>query len=226
MGEHLIRGDNSMGKSILVTGFAPFGGESINPSFEAVKNLPDCISGVRIVKRELPVTYAGAPKILKELIEAETGADQLDANPLLAVICFGQAGRSDTIRIEQLAVNEMTSKSPDNDGVLHNGDKIAEHGPDSYETTLPTDTLIAALTGAQLPASRSFDAGKYVCNTIFYNLMGLAAEHDIPQAGFVHVPYAQCQVQGKADGTPFMTQEAINEAVRVIINEVVTNAGK
>lgn len=31
---------------ILVTGFDPFGGEKVNPAFEAVKMLPDKIAGV------------------------------------------------------------------------------------------------------------------------------------------------------------------------------------
>lgn len=35
---------------ILVTGFDPFGGESTNPAIEAVKQLPDEISGAHIVK--------------------------------------------------------------------------------------------------------------------------------------------------------------------------------
>ncbi len=36
---------------VLVTGFDPFGGESINPAYEAVKMLPDEIAGAQIIKR-------------------------------------------------------------------------------------------------------------------------------------------------------------------------------
>lgn len=32
---------------ILLTGFDPFGGETVNPAFEAVKLLPDTIAGCR-----------------------------------------------------------------------------------------------------------------------------------------------------------------------------------
>lgn len=210
-----------MGKVVLVTGFAPFGGETINPSFEAVRHLPDVIGDVRIVKKELPVTYDGAPKALRKFVDDLTASDML-----LSVICFGQAGRSDSVRIEQRAVNEMNAKSPDNDGVTHSGDKIALQEPEEYGTTLPTDEIISALTKAQIPASQSHDAGKYVCNTIFYTLMGIAAEQKIACAGFVHVPYAESQVQGKPEGTPFMTQDMINRAVQVVVTTTVKNANR
>ena len=38
---------------ILVTGFDPFDGADTNPSYEAVKNLPDTIAGYDIVKAEI-----------------------------------------------------------------------------------------------------------------------------------------------------------------------------
>lgn len=39
---------------LLVTGFDPFGGESVNPAYEAVKLLPDIIKGAQIIKLEIP----------------------------------------------------------------------------------------------------------------------------------------------------------------------------
>ncbi|MFC2376999.1 MAG: hypothetical protein ACFNLS_03465, partial [Lancefieldella sp.] len=41
--------------TILVTGFQPFGGEKINPAWEAVRALPDTIAGANVVKLEIPV---------------------------------------------------------------------------------------------------------------------------------------------------------------------------
>ena len=49
---------------ILVTGFEPFGGESVNPSWMAVERLPDTLDGAEIVKRRLPVVYFRALDIL------------------------------------------------------------------------------------------------------------------------------------------------------------------
>lgn len=42
---------------ILVTGFAPFGGEAINPSYEAVQQLPDILDDTHIIKMEIPVAF-------------------------------------------------------------------------------------------------------------------------------------------------------------------------
>ena len=43
---------------VLVTGFDPFGGERVNPAYEAVKALPDTLDGAQIYKRELPTAFA------------------------------------------------------------------------------------------------------------------------------------------------------------------------
>ena len=45
---------------ILLTGFDPFGGETVNPAFEAVKLLPDTIAGAEIVKQEVPTEFIRA----------------------------------------------------------------------------------------------------------------------------------------------------------------------
>lgn len=42
---------------VLLTGFDPFGGESVNPAFEAIKLLPDTIAGAEIVKVEIPTEF-------------------------------------------------------------------------------------------------------------------------------------------------------------------------
>ena len=42
---------------LLVTGFDPFGGESVNPAYEAVKLLPDIIEGAQIIKLEIPTVF-------------------------------------------------------------------------------------------------------------------------------------------------------------------------
>ena len=44
-------------KKVLITGFDPFGGETINPAYEAVKLLPDEIAGAKIIKKEIPTVF-------------------------------------------------------------------------------------------------------------------------------------------------------------------------
>ena len=42
---------------VLLTGFDPFGGESVNPAFEAIKLLPSTIAGAEIVYVEIPTEF-------------------------------------------------------------------------------------------------------------------------------------------------------------------------
>ena len=69
--------------NLLITGFAPFGRETVNPSYEAVKLLPDHIGGIKITKAEMPVSFAASGPALK----AAMARHRPDA-----VLCVGQAG--------------------------------------------------------------------------------------------------------------------------------------
>lgn len=51
---------------VLITGFDPFGGESINPALEAVKALPDTIAGAEIIKLEIPTVFRKSLEKLKK----------------------------------------------------------------------------------------------------------------------------------------------------------------
>ncbi|MHB2275367.1 MAG: pyroglutamyl-peptidase I family protein [Enterococcus faecalis] len=68
---------------VVVTGFDPFGGEEINPAFEAVKKLPAEIAGAEIIKVEVPTVFGTSGEKVAEAIETH----QPDM-----VICVGQAG--------------------------------------------------------------------------------------------------------------------------------------
>lgn len=69
---------------ILVTGFEPFDGETVNPALEAVKGLPERIGDAEIVKAEIPVVFGRAGEKLAEAVAACTPD---------IVLCIGQAGR-------------------------------------------------------------------------------------------------------------------------------------
>ena len=68
---------------ILVTGFMPFGGETVNPAYEAVRRLPAQIAGADIATVEIPVVYKKGPAAVEAAIDAE--------KPDM-VLCVGQAG--------------------------------------------------------------------------------------------------------------------------------------
>ena len=113
---------------ILITGFAPFGGETINPSYEAVRLLPDEIAGHTIKKQELPVTFQEAPVLLAEKVRA------IRPDVLISV---GQAGGRPDITPERVAINLMDARIPDNDGFSPVDIPVEKDGETAYFTTLP-----------------------------------------------------------------------------------------
>lgn len=124
---------------ILVTGFDPFGGESINPAYEAVKLLPDCIGGAAIVKQLIPTSFLRSGRVLEEAIECVRPE---------AVVCIGQAGGRAAITPERLAVNLMDSTSPDNDGFIPTDIPVCADGENAYFSTLPVKEMAAAIKEA------------------------------------------------------------------------------
>ena len=54
---------------VLITGFDPFGGESINPALEAVKMIPENIEGAQVIKLEIPTVFRKSLEKIEEKIE-------------------------------------------------------------------------------------------------------------------------------------------------------------
>jgi pyroglutamyl-peptidase len=197
---------------VLVTGFEPFGGETINPSAKLVEALstappPD----IHLETAVLPVAYARTADALRAVVHA--------ASPDLA-ICFGQAEGRTGISIERFAHNLDRPDRPDNDGVS-SGVEIDPDGPVAYRSTLPVAEIVAALHEEGIPARESRDAGGFLCNHVFYVLMQ-TLERERPQArgGFVHVPLLPEQALD-ADAAS-MPLEVLVQAARVAIAAAVS----
>lgn len=172
---------------ILVTGFAPFGGETINPSYEAVKLLPDEIDGCQIIKYEVPVSYDACHSVLDWMISLHHPD---------AVVCLGQAKGRTAITPEMVAINLKHSVMPDNSGVSYWDKPVIPDGPAAYFTTLPVRQMVNDLKEAGLPGFVSYSAGTYVCNCLMYNLLHiLSGEQPQVKAGFIHVPYSKEQMR-------------------------------
>ena len=178
----------------LVTGFNAFGGDSINPSFEAVRRLPARIGKLDVVTAELPTSFARASRKLLALI-ARVQPD--------IVLGVGLAADRPAISVERIAVNLSDARIADNDGVLTfsavdllrldgvqpREKPVIARAPDAYFSTLPVTNIVDALGRAGLRAEISMSAGTFVCNHVFYVLMHAAAKGNrAVRAGFVHVP--------------------------------------
>ena len=94
---------------VLVTGFDPFGGEAVNPAFEAVKLLPDQIAGAQIIKLEIPTVFTRSARVVEQAME--------EHKPDI-VIDVGQAGGRSCMTVEKVAINLAEARIPDNDGEL------------------------------------------------------------------------------------------------------------
>ena len=197
---------------ILVTGFTPFGGESVNPAWLAVQALPEKIGEHVIDKAEIPTAFAASRQVITERINALRPD---------AVICIGQAGGRDAVTIERVAINVMDASIPDNDGDQPMDEPVVPGAPAAYFATLPIKKMVEAIRASGLPARISNTAGTYVCNTLMYHVLHHAAEKAPSMlGGFIHVPYVTEQVQGKPAGTPAMPLEDIVRALALAIEVV------
>ena len=164
----------------LVTGFEPFGGDSVNASLEAVRRLPQNAGKLEIATAVLPTSYA------RSLAALEAAIARVEPE---IVLCVGQAGGRAALCVERVAVNLQDAEIADNDGARPVDTPVVAGGPAAYLSTLPVRAAIEGLRAQALPAQLSMSAGGFVCNHVFYGLMHLAAtgKHRF-RAGFLHVP--------------------------------------
>jgi len=194
--------------SILLTGFEPFDGETVNPSWQAVlraQALWDGPEDLQIV--ELPVDVEACDRAL---------AGALDRLSPDLVIAVGQAGGRSGVSLERVALNVDDARIPDNAGFQPIDAAIVTLGPEAYFSTLPIKACVQALRQAGIPASVSQTAGTYTCNHVFYRLMHtLRAENPGARGGFMHIPYSPGQVV--ADDRPSMSVELATLALLAIV---------
>jgi len=199
----------------LVTGFDPFGGESINPAYEAVKNMNSQISGCDVVKQELPTVFYKSLEVLEAAIERE--------RPDI-VICVGQAGGRYGISLERVGINLDEARIKDNDGQAPKGTPIKAEGKNAYFSTLPNKAILKEMVEAKIPSVLSYSAGTYVCNHVLYGLMHtIETKYPNIKGGFIHVPFLPEQVMDKKN-MPYMSLDMITRGLELAVKASVENA--
>ncbi|MBD8498966.1 pyroglutamyl-peptidase I [Paenibacillus arenosi] len=194
-------------KKLLITGFDPFNGEEINPSWEAVRTLDGHQIGAYQVKvLLLPTTFQRSGELLKEVA--------LNGTPDV-IWSVGQAGGRPDITLERVAINGMDAVIPDNDGAQPVDEQVVVNGPAAYWTTLPLKVMKEAIQKAGVPCSVSYTAGTYVCNSTFYKIMHMIQTEPLLhgcRGGFVHIPFIPEQAV-RHPGKPSMSLEYIRRAL-------------
>jgi pyroglutamyl-peptidase len=205
-----------MARTVLLTGFEPFGGEAENPSWEAVRELEgERVEGHHLVARLMPCVFGKAIARLEAEIEALDPA---------VVICVGQAGGRAEISLERVAVNLEDARIPDNAGEQPLDGAVIEGGPVAYFTGLPVKAILRDLLAAGIPAAISHTAGTFVCNHIFYGACHVAhTRRRELRAGFIHVPYSPAQA-ARNPGAPSLAVPIIVEALRIAAATTLRNA--
>ena len=171
---------------ILVTGFDPFGKDTINPSIEAVKRLPDKINGVKIIKLEIPTKINESAILVQETIE------QVKPDYVLHI---GQAGGRHEITPERVAINIDDASIADNAGNQPIDQVIQKDGESAYFSSLPVKAMVQYMREEGVASSISNTAGTFVCNHIMYQTLHFVSKtHPTIQAGFIHIPFLPEQV--------------------------------
>src|SRR5439155_4477197 len=192
----------------LVTGFDAFGGDKINPSALAVRQLKRKLGGVVIHTAVLPTSYARSAIALRGAIH--------EVRPDI-VLCVGQAGGRAELCLERVAINIQDARIKDNDGKQPIDRPVVREGPPAHFATLPIKACVAEMRKAGLPAAVSNTAGTFVCNNVFYALMDLAARHPIPmRGGFLHIPYVPEQV-ARLGNAPSMALDDIVRGIEIVV---------
>ena len=197
-----------MTTKILITGFDPFGGESINPAWEAVRQLPKEVDGTKVAICQIPTIFGESVDRLLVAIEKEAPD---------AVICVGQAGGRPNITIERIAINCDDAHIDDNGGNRPVDLPVVEDGPAAYFSTLPVKAMVRDLKEAGIPAAVSNSAGTFVCNHTMYAALHYGATcRPEMKAGFVHIPYLPEQTTN----SPSMSVEMVIEGLHCMIKTI------
>lgn len=194
-------------KKILLTGFEPFGGETINPAWEIVRALQgEHIAGAEVVAHCLPCVFGESLQSLQAALSQHA--------PVL-VLALGQASGRTALSLERVAINIDDARIADNAGCQPIDEPVLPQGPAAYFSTLPIKTMVAGLRAAGHPAEVSQTAGTFVCNHVFYGLQHQLRDQPV-RSGFMHVPLLPEQAC-RAAPQPSMSLASMVAGVRLAL---------
>jgi pyroglutamyl-peptidase len=204
---------------ILLTGFEPFAGRGVNPSWDAAQQLAGSTAGTaRIDVLRLPVVWGESVATIVRELEREP-ADGL----IIGGLSFGRPA----ISVEAIAhaIGDLPWQADNADRALANerseGD---EHGPDALLATAPVRAIAAAINAAGIPAHVSWDGGAYVSNATLYGALRYARDQGLTlPMTYLHVPATPEMTTGTA--TASLPLDLIVKAFQIGCEVLASHAG-
>ena len=192
---------------LLISGFEPFGGERLNPSWEAVRQLPNRVGAWDLTQIQIPTVFGqGAARLLDAAAEVQPSA----------ILCVGQAGGRGAVTPEVIGINLREASIADNAGQKPENEPVVPGGPAAYFATLPVRDMASAIRRIGLPATLSYSAGTFVCNDVLYTLLHYYHQTET-RVGFIHVPFLPEQAKGDQPSMPLKQMiQALQKAIEVI----------
>lgn len=168
----------------LVTGFGPFPGALVNPTERIVRHLARMPSSrlrrYRIATHVFNTSYSAVDRDLPRLIAKH--------RPRI-VILLGLAANTPYLRIETLAHNDISREHVDAMGSIPGDGAIRPARASALRGRAPFMRLVNAARAAGMKAQRSQDAGRYVCNYVYWRTIEASRKLGGPErVVFVHVP--------------------------------------
>lgn len=208
--------------NILLTGFEPFGNDTVNPSGQVAKGLDGTqVGNCKIVSKILPVEWITTKKVMESVID--------EVEPVI-IISLGLSSGRPELNVEKVAVN-YASKGKDKKGSVLPTLNITNNGADAYFATVPAEEIVDAIRKKGIPAKLSLSAGSYLCNYTFYAASSYIArqgKRDKVPVGFIHVPVTPEMVadagRSIASMNLSMIKDGILEAIGVSV-KFLTNQG-
>jgi len=192
-------------RTVLLTGFEPFGGAMVNPSADAVTIAGRRWAGPeRLVTAVLPVAFERSADAITALIAEHDPA---------VVIATGLAAGRSAVSIERIAVNLIDARIPDADGAQPVDVPSMPSAASAAMSTLPVKAIAGRIRAAGIPVELSLSAGLYVCNHVFMHAAAWAPGRGA-RAGFVHLPWGLGQAP---DGEPELSVGTMAEALMIAL---------
>jgi len=199
-------------RTLLLTGFEPFGGDDFNPSGTLARSLSGQVLPGGVVIESLTLPVSGPPAWRKLSREIRRTAPHW-------IVATGVSGRAE-ISVETTAWNEDDFRIADNAGRQPRGSLILPRGPARLTTGLSLSSCLTGNNPDRLPVFSSTDPGRYVCNHLYYRLLHLTqnpAHSAHRRALFLHLPCTPEMQRGPADDRFFHPLKEIQAVVLTIL---------